>query len=143
MPENVHLSIVADFDNLATVKAFVSRRAKELAVPDRLWSKLELVVEELFLNIVNHSCPTPKTSADISCSWQNVGQKADEMFCVSVRDWGPPFNPLENDSPALEQKVESRPIGGLGIFLVLQMADHCSYTREDDNNIFSACFQMK
>lgn len=143
MPGNAHLSIAADFDNLVTVKDFVCSRAGEFAVPELLWSKLELVVEELFLNIVNHSCPAPRKSVDIICSQQRIGDKADEMFCVSVRDWGPPFNPLEKESPALEEDLDSRPIGGLGIFLVIQMADHCSYTREDDSNIFSACFLME
>lgn len=138
-----HLSINADFDNLAPVKSFVRRQAMDLMAPELLLSKLELVVEEVFLNIVNHSCPTPKTSVDISCSKQSVGDAADEMFCISLQDWGPPFNPLANESPALEEDVESRPIGGLGIFLVLQMTDHCTYTREDDSNIFSACLQMK
>jgi len=143
MSDKGHLSIAAEFNNLAAVKAFVCRRAKDLGAPDLLWSKLELVVEELFLNIVNHSSPAPRTSVDISCSRQSVGDVDDEMFCLCLRDWGPPFNPLEKEDPALEQDVELRPIGGLGIFLVIQMADHCSYRREDDSNIFSACFQMK
>ncbi|BHH86228.1 ATP-binding protein [Desulforhopalus sp. 52FAK] len=137
-----HLSINADFDNLAPVKSFVHRQAKDLMAPELLLAKLELVVEEIFLNIVNHSRPAPKTSVNISCSKQSVGEAADEMLCICVQDWGAPFNPLANDSPALEEDVESRPIGGLGIFLVIQMADHCSYRREEDSNIFSACFHM-
>jgi anti-sigma regulatory factor (Ser/Thr protein kinase) len=140
---DAYLSIAADFDKLDAVKAFVCRCAKDLAASDLLQSKLELVVEELFLNIVNHSCLTPKTGVDISCVLHSVGEANKEMFCVCLKDWGPPFNPLEMESPALEQDVDSRPIGGLGIFLVIQMADHCSYRREDDSNIFSACFQMK
>lgn len=144
MPEtDASLSIAAEFDNLATVKAFVCRRADELAAPDLLWSKLELVVEELFLNIVNHSCQKPRSEVDISCLRQSIENAPDDMFCVSVRDWGPPFNPLEKESPMLEQDVESRPIGGLGIYLVSQMADLCTYTRQDDSNFFSVCFRMQ
>lgn len=142
MSENGHLSIVANFENLETVKSFACDRAKELGLPDLLLSKIELVMEELFLNIVDHSRPSPKTSVDINCSRQGVGEAAEEMFCICLRDWGPPFNPLENESPSLEQDVESRPIGGLGIFLVIQMTDHCNYKREDDSNIFSACFHI-
>jgi len=140
---DAHLSIVADFDNLAEVTAFVCRRARELTAPELLWPKIELVVEELFLNIVNHSGLPPEAVVDISCSRQRVGDGPDDMFCISLRDRGQPFNPLKKEVPALEQDVDSRPIGGLGIYLVIQMADHCSYARQDDSNIFSACFRMK
>lgn len=137
------LNIAADFANLATVKAFVRRRAEELAVADLLWSKLELVVEEIFLNIVNHAHPKTKPVVEIRCSWQHVGNSPVKMFCVAVRDWGPPFNPLEKEAPSLEQDLDARQIGGLGIYLVLQMADHYTYVREDKSNLFTVCFQMK
>ncbi|MBM9518886.1 ATP-binding protein [Desulforhopalus vacuolatus] len=140
---DAHLNITADFDNLAEVTAFVCQRARELTVPELLWSKLELVVEEIFLNIVNHSRLPPEAVVDISCSLQKVEDVPDDMFCVSLRDHGQPFNPLKTEAPALEQDVDSRPIGGLGIYLVTQMTDHCSYARQDDSNIFSACFRMK
>ncbi len=137
------LHIAADFDNLFAVKAFVCRRAEAMGVPDDLWSKLELVVEELFLNIVDHARPKSGTGVEIGCSWQSVGDVPDERFCISVRDWGSPFNPLEKEAPSLEQDVDGRPIGGLGIFLVIQMADYCNYVREDECNLFTACFCMK
>jgi len=136
-------SIAADFDNLTAVKAFVCRRAEELAVPDLLWSKLELVVEEIFLNIVNHAQPKIREEVEILCSVQGVEDTSGEMFCIAVRDWGPSFNPLEKEDPTLEQDVDSRPIGGLGIFLVLQMSDHCTYTRENESNLLTVCFQTK
>jgi len=144
MPKtDIPFSIAADFDNLAVVKSFVSRRAEELAVPDLLWSKLELVVEEIFLNIVNHAQPKIREEVEILCSLQGVEDTSDEMFCIAVRDWGPSFNPLEKEDPTREQDVDSRPIGGLGIFLVLQMSDHCTYTRENESNLLTVCFHTR
>ena len=143
MPNNdALLTIVADFDNLANVQDFVRRRAEELAVPNPLWFKLELVMEELFLNIVNHAKPKTRDEVEIDCIRQSFGDVSGEMFCVTVRDWGPPFNPLEKEDPALEQDLESRPIGGLGVYLVTQMADHCAYARKDGSNLFTACFRL-
>ena len=55
---------------------------------------------------------------------------------------GAAFNPLEKEAPTLEQDLESRPIGGLGVYLVRQMADHCAYARENDNNFFTVCFRL-
>ena len=71
MSENGHLSIVANFENLETVKSFACDRAKELGLPDLLLSKIELVMEELFLNIVDHSRPSPKALA--SGPWAGPG----------------------------------------------------------------------
>jgi anti-sigma regulatory factor (Ser/Thr protein kinase) len=137
------LSIAADFDNLAAATAFVRHRAEALAAPDLLWPKLELVVEEIFLNIVNYAQPKTSAEVEIGCSRQQAGDVLEEMFCVCIRDWGPPFNPLEKEDPQLEQDLESRPIGGLGIYLVRQLADHCTYDRENDCNCFTACFRLQ
>ncbi|MBM9511233.1 ATP-binding protein [Desulfogranum marinum] len=136
------LSIAADFGNLSAVKDFVRRQAKMLRVPERLSGKLELVVEELFLNIVNYAHPKLKEEVDIRCSRHSNGDTQGEMICIAIQDWGPPFNPLEKDNPALEQNVEERPIGGLGVYLVTQMADYCTYARQNENNCFTVCFHL-
>lgn len=136
------LSIAAIFDNLSAVKDFVRRQSEMLRVPEILSGKLELVVEELFLNIVNYAHPKLKEEVEIHCSRHSVGDTENEMICIAMRDWGPPFNPLEKDNPALEQNVGERPIGGLGVYLVTQMADHCTYARQDENNCFTVCFHL-
>jgi len=136
------LSIAADFANLATAKTFVCGRAEALAVPDLLESKIELVVEELFLNIVNHARPRIKEEVEIRCARQRLREAPEEMFCIAIRDWGPPFNPLEKEPPSLEQDLDSRPIGGLGVYLVTQMADHCAYARAEESNLFTVCFRL-
>ena len=141
MPENdTPFRIGAEFNNLAAVKAFVCRRAEELEAPELLWSKLELVMEEIFLNIVHHATPKTGTEIEVNCSRLGRGDAPSGMFCVTVQDWGPPFNPLEREDPVLEQDLNSRTIGGLGIYLITQMADHCAYARQDESNIFTVCF---
>jgi len=140
-PDNI-LTIAADPKNLETVTAFINRQAELTGTPENIGPKLELVIEELFLNIVNHANPKSKQDVEISCTRQKRVDNSGEMFCLSTRDWGPDFNPLEKEKPLLEDNVDDRPIGGLGIFLVLQMADHCSYERQNDSNLFSACFNL-
>ncbi len=135
-------SVAAEFDNLEAVKEYIRGHAMVMDVPDSLIPKLELVMEEIFLNIVNHARPRIKSEVEIRCWRQVAGDDLDEMFCVAVRDWGRAFNPLGKETPALEQDVEDRPIGGLGIYLVIQMADHCSYKRQDGSNLFTVCFNL-
>ena len=54
---------------------------------------------------------------------------------VVLTDDGPPFDPFGRDAPDTTLSVEDRPIGGLGIHLVLQLMDNVSYRRQDDHNI--------
>ncbi|MDO8836782.1 MAG: ATP-binding protein [Vicinamibacterales bacterium] len=54
---------------------------------------------------------------------------------ATVTDEGPPFNPLEADAPNLDLPILDRPIGGLGIHIVMTMMDEVSYARVDDRNV--------
>ena len=107
-----------------------------------LCPKLELVIEELFVNIVNHAHPRSKDDVEFCCSYDDDKKSGERMLCFSLRDWGPPFNPLKKEPPALEQEVEARPIGGLGIHLVLKMANRCSYERQQECNLVTVCFKL-
>lgn len=136
------LIICAEVNKLEAVTAYICRRANALGAPTLLLPKFELVAEELFLNIVNHAVPKTCEEVEIRCVRQIIAGGDGEMCCISMRDWGPPFNPLDKENPALEQDIESRPIGGLGVYLVTQMADHCSYARENGSNLFTICFHL-
>lgn len=135
------LTIPAELKRLTEVQQFVCRTAQSMGAAPVLCPKLELVMEEIFVNIVNHGQPKAKPFVEIVCSREEE-EDGTERLRVSFRDWGPPFNPLDRESPSLEQDVELRPIGGLGIHLVLKMADHCEYTRLEDGNLFTVCFTV-
>lgn len=127
----------ADLTHLPKLQTFVAEQAELATVPAALLPKLELVVEELFLNIVNHAQPRAREDVEVSCT---VHEGEESTFCITFQDWGPPFNPLHKDAPTLSEELDERPIGGLGIHLVLQMTDHSEYTRETESNIFTVCF---
>ena len=53
---------------------------------------------------------------------------------MEVIDDGAPFNPLEAPRPDFSVPIEDRPIGGLGIHLLRELADDLSYERRDGTN---------
>jgi len=53
---------------------------------------------------------------------------------VEVADQGVEFNPLTAAPPDLALNLESRPIGGLGVFLVKTLASFLNYRRDSDWN---------
>ncbi len=58
----------------------------------------------------------------------------DKNLTINVLDDGHPFDPLAAPEPDLSLEIGDRPIGGLGIHLLRQLADHMAYERLDGTN---------
>ncbi len=54
-----------------------------------------------------------------------------------MADNGMAFDPLQKSAPDLESSLEDRPIGGLGVFLVLEFMDDVTYQRDGEWNRMS------
>ena len=60
---------------------------------------------------------------------------------LAIEDGGHPFNPLEDaPPPVLDGPVEERPIGGLGLHMILSMGMKMDYRREDGLNKLRVVF---
>ena len=113
---------------IAFVEAFCADRGA--ATSDAL--RLALVVEELFTNTVTHGYGGGSDAP------VRLALRADASHLeLSYEDSAPPFDPLERlaRSPVDPAAgVGDRPIGQLGIALVVDMAERISYAREDGRN---------
>jgi serine/threonine-protein kinase RsbW len=125
-------------DNLPQLQEFIlAGAARNHALPEVLL-KLEMVLEEVFLNIVNHGYSGDRTgNIKAGCTFSD-----DKGFIVRIIDHGPPFDPSSRPDPDTSLSVEDRNIGGLGIFLVRKMADHVEYQRSDGRNILDLSFSL-
>ncbi len=94
--------------------------------------KTELVVEELLANICSYAYGG-SGYATFSCGIVNFdGRKA---IMIQLSDKGRPYDPFANaKTPDLKASIDERPIGGLGIHLVKEIATHYMYIRIDDCN---------
>lgn len=90
---------------------------------------IRLSCEEIIVNIIRYAYPE-QTDGYIGIGITDSGGE----LCISIRDGGRPFNPLENRLPDTSLALEDRDIGGLGIFLVRQMMDKMSYIHADGEN---------
>jgi len=113
---------------IAFVEAFCADRGA--ATSDAL--RLALVVEELFTNTVTHG---HGGGSDASV---RLGLRADASHLeLSYQDSAPPFDPLDHLARSPIDRaagIADRPIGQLGIALVVDMAERISYEREDGRN---------
>ena len=94
-----------------------------------LTHRLELVTEEVLVNIINHAFNGNKGQMSIEC-----GMDA-HCVCIRFKDNGRPFDPTCLTEPDVTLSLENREIGGLGVFLVKEMADQISYRRDGSENI--------
>ncbi|MDD6490451.1 MAG: ATP-binding protein [Clostridia bacterium] len=123
------LTVNADVQNLSKVLEFIIGNLHKDSKNEKLQHDIELVCEEIFVNICNYAygdkTGMAKIETDIS----------DGKLTIIFRDNGIPFNPLTRQNPDISLPPEERSIGGLGIYLVKNLANEVSYRYDENTNI--------
>jgi len=131
------LRLPAAMESLEPFRSFLEQELEQLGLaPDRRL-EIELVLEEFLTNIIHYAYP--KGGGEVEVSYFLEGHL---RFCLSLKDWGRSFNPLETGSPDLDSDLDQRPIGGLGVYLARQLADKIAYQYEAGANQVTLCFDL-
>lgn len=113
------ISLEPELNELYTLNKFVFT---ELGKEDL---KVNLIVEEIFVNIVNYS----KTDfIKVNIEFDNA------LLTIEFIDNGIEFNPLLKETPQPPENIEDAKIGGLGIFLTKEIADEITYSHVNGEN---------
>ena len=131
--ENKMLSVNPTMENIPQVAAFAEEQLEKFEVPAKLSSKLMVVVDEIFANIVRYS---GATEAQIRFVKESGALRL--IFC----DNGKPYNPLDAKEPDVTSSAEDRAVGGLGIFIVRKIMDHMEYMYKDGQNVLTLTMNM-
>jgi anti-sigma regulatory factor (Ser/Thr protein kinase) len=98
---------------------------------------VSLAIEELVTNCIKYGYQDANGhTIDFLLS---VGEG---VLSLEVVDDGNPFNPLDAPRPDLSLPPEKRPIGGLGLHLLRELADEMRYERRDGTNRLSLTKRM-
>ena len=123
-------SFKAETESIHKIQDFVKA---ELFDKDTVSAKalmhVDLVIEELVVNIVRHGFQD-QTKGAIYVKSRSDGNR----LYIRISDNGIPFSPLEAKPPDIEAAITEREPGGLGLFMVKQVAEQIDYTREEDRN---------
>ncbi len=125
------LSLTMGFEpsELPQVQSAISEFSREQEWTSDIEFQVDLVIEELLLNVVNHG----SDGGDNEISLELISD--DDVVIIEIIDDGKPFNPLTDaPEPDTESDIEDRAVGGLGIHLVLTMMDEVTCRREKDRN---------
>ena len=117
--------------SLPRVAAFVERFAEAQGFSAAEIYRINLALDELLTNTIEHGFPGREQEADISVAIRSEG----DTVVVRYEDNGPEFNPLQATEQDTELELGERPIGGLGLQLIGSTFDDVSYERADDRNI--------
>lgn len=90
--------------------------------------KIRLCVEEVEENILCYS----------GSKWVEVSVIREDGFLdICFSDGGVEFDPLAKEDPDITASLETRQVGGLGIFICKQMMDALNYHFENGCNVFT------
>ena len=103
---------------------------KEISMKSKL--KLELIIEELFVNICNYAY---EKEGEIKIRYGLLENPL--RIIMNFIDEGVKFNPLDKESPDLTLDAGQRDIGGLGLTIVRKNADEIDYKYENNHNILT------
>lgn len=120
----------ADDNFLDGVNDFIDGILEENGCPPDVVLKINLCVEEVFVNIAHYAYKPEVGQAKIMCEVREDPRRAVIIFY----DKGRHFNPLEREDPDINAGADERDIGGLGIFLVKKTMDRVEYSFEDGKN---------
>lgn len=99
-------------------------------LPATLMHDVHLVLEEVTCNVLSHGKVRGRDPA-----LELLVAVDGSRLCLEFRDDGLAFDPLSQPAPDLDADIGERPIGGLGVHLVRQLAEEVAYSREHHHNV--------
>ncbi len=137
MAEKRQLDLPAKSENLEKIFDWIDASCAAYEPAQQFAVSIQLVAEELFLNVLNHSAATASAHGRVSLSFSPQPQGVVLVFA----DDGAPFDPTtEAPEPDTDAAIEDRKIGGLGLKLVREIPSKLAYTRTEQGNQLSLLF---
>ena len=127
------MKLTPTVDQLPVATAYLDAFLDQVICSPKTNIALRTVLEEVFMNIVNHSGAT-----FVQFTISQIGKE----LLLQFVDNGHPFDPLIQQAPDITLPAEERKIGGLGILMVKRMTDRQHYERVEGENRLTLAKQL-
>ncbi len=126
-----NLDISCAKSNLPDIRLFVANILEKHDYPEVEAHKLVLAVDEVCANLIIHAnnC-NPAESLSLSVSFNK-----NKSIVIEIIDKGIGFDMNKYKEPTLNELVESKRKGGLGLMLVKRIMDKIEFKSEKNSNI--------
>ena len=111
------LCVRSDLSQLAKISEFVTQSARRAGVPEADVFDIQMATDEACTNSIEHAYSGNMGEVRVCCWVEN------STFVVRVTDFGKQFDPTKVPMPDTEAPLESRDIGGLGLFFMRELTD--------------------
>ncbi len=129
MSNQLSLNLESSLDALGEIERALTEFGAEHEWPDDLLFHVQLTLDELATNVINHGYGAGGHSFQITI------KSNPEAAQIELVDEARPFDPLQDaPQPAIDAGVHERKVGGLGVYIVKELMDEMEYRREDGKN---------
>ncbi len=123
----------AKLEELDTICEDIESFCEKAAVDTNSKFALNLCVDEIYTNIVMYGYKGDE-SQEVEIELEKVGDEIQTTIC----DNAPAFDPTtETSAPDISSDIDTRDIGGLGVFFIKKNMDRVSYKRENNKNVLT------
>jgi serine/threonine-protein kinase RsbW len=119
------LKVPSSTENLALIREFVGSVGMQAGLDQKDVGKLELAVDEACANVIEHAY-----GHDITKEVIIRASVDEETLKINVEDTGRGFDPSSVEQEELEQMINKRRTGGLGMRLMKTLMDEVHYEIE-------------
>jgi anti-sigma regulatory factor (Ser/Thr protein kinase) len=111
--------------------------AVQVGLSPKAGADLHVALEEHLTNVINYGY-SPGQSGRIAVRLSS----SRDALRVEIEDDARPFNPLLAPPVDVNQPLEDRPIGGLGIHMIRQLTDDLRYEARAGHNVLTLIKQL-
>ncbi len=133
MPSIQPLIVPGKLDSLKAVRDYVMHASSAAGLDKVSANRLRLAVDEIVTNSIIYGYDEAGLHGDV-----HLGAVIDDdRLTLIVEDEGAPYDPTQHDIPDavdLSQPLDTREIGGLGIYLAVSGTDELYYERVGSRN---------
>ena len=120
--ERMQLHLTARIEVLPQLMSLITDLCNRAGASNEISQELQLVFEEACVNVIRHAYAGREPGPIEIDAWLADDRGQPSIVCT-IRDEGPPFDPLGRALPDTSLSVEDRAIGGLGVLLMRRMSD--------------------
>ena len=127
--QQIRIVLRNDLSEIAKLHPELENFGQRCSLSSKTLFEINLILEEVLANIISYAYGDNQRHEIVVRADLGNGE-----LVIEVEDDGRPFHPLQSPPPDLEQPLEQRKVGGLGLHLVRELTSSIEYHRKGEKN---------
>jgi anti-sigma regulatory factor (Ser/Thr protein kinase) len=133
------LTLPGRLDSLKLIREFVAQAAQTAGLEKKAAYRLNLAVDEIATNVIIHGYEEAELDGEVIVR----ADITDQALLIELEDFGAGYDPVDVADPAgLDQPLDQRTEGGLGVYLAVRSVDKFTYERHENSNLHTFVIEL-